>query len=209
LHTPLSARLAEILADPSAAHGMTLNALLRRTEGLSLNLIIIVLALPFVVPISVPGLSPIMGSIIVLLALGEAFGKVARLPRALGEHTLPERMQQRLVNGSISFVRLIERLVRPRRSYWMSLGWARLLNSLLVAFLGVLLALPLPSPPFFFSNSIPSYGIIVLAASMMEEDGVLVWFAYALVLVNIIFFSLIGGVVAEFFLHVIQRLSGS
>lgn len=188
---------------------MTLNALLRRTEGLSLNLLIIVLALPFVVPVSVPGLSPIMGSIIMLLAMGEACGKEARLPRSLGEHALPERVQQRLVSGSISFVRLIERFVRPRRSHWLTLGWARVLNCLLVAFLGLLLALPLPSPPFFFSNSIPSYGIILLAASMMEEDGVLIWFAYALVVVNVIFFSLIGGLVAEFFLHAVQRFFGS
>jgi hypothetical protein len=73
----------------------------------------------------------------------------------------------------------------------------------------LLLALPLPSPPFFFSNSIPSYGIVVLSASMMEEDGVLIWVGYGLVIVNLIFFSLIGTAVLELFLRAYQMLTRS
>jgi len=37
-----------------------------------------------------------------------------------------------------------------------------------------LLALPFPPlPPF--TNSLPCYALILIAASMMEEDGILIW----------------------------------
>jgi hypothetical protein len=69
--------------------------------------------------------------------------------------------------------------------------------------------LPLPAPPFFFTNSLPSYAIILLAASMMEEDGVLIWAAYALVLANIIFFGLIAGAIIKLLMKMFAGLMRS
>jgi len=83
---------------------------------------------------------------------------------------------------------------------------ARIIHSAMLAVLGLLLALPLPSPPFFFSNSIPSYGIILLAASLMEEDGLLVWFGYALFAANLVFFGFLGGMIADFAFLAVDRL---
>src|SRR5450759_789945 len=63
MNQPLSQSLAEILREDSAA-GLTLNRLLERTQGRGLFLVIILLCLPFIVPVSLPGLSTLMGSII-------------------------------------------------------------------------------------------------------------------------------------------------
>jgi hypothetical protein len=52
--------------------------------------------------------------------------------------------------------------------------------------------LPLPSPPFFFTNTIPGYAIILLSASIMEQDGYLIWIGYAAAAANVVFFTLIG-----------------
>jgi len=59
----------------------------------------------------------------------------------------------------------------PRRTAWMSWRIARLGHALLIVFMAFLLTLPLPSPPFLGSNALPSYGIILLAVSMMEETA--------------------------------------
>lgn len=200
MHLPLSQSLAQVLAETGAPAGLTLNRLLDRTQGRGLYLVVIVLCLPFVIPFSVPGLSTILGSIIILLMLPLAIGRHPRLPRFLGERPLPPGLQKRVVGGSIAFLHFLERFVQPRHTLW--LGWApiRFVNCLLIALLAFLLALPLPAPPFFFSNSIPSYGIIVLAVSVMEEDGFLIWFGYALVVANLVFFGLLAGAVVELLL---------
>ena len=74
---------------------------------------------------------------------------------------------------------------------------ATVCRALLIALLAFLLALPLPSAPFFPTNGLPAYAIILLAAAMMEDDGVLVWFGYALALATIVFFASIGGTIVK------------
>ncbi len=208
-HQVLSVSLAEILGHVSAERPLTLNELLERTEGRSIYLVVIVLCLPFLIPLSVPGLSSVMGSIIIWLMLRQIVGKAPRLPRFLGERQLSARVQRRLLSGSIRVLRALEKLTRPRRTQWLTWRWAVAVNSLVIASLGFLLALPLPSPPFFLTNSVPAYAIVVLAASLMEEDGVMVWFGYALALVNVVFFGLLAGVIVELFLKVWRTLHHS
>ncbi len=208
-HQVLSETLAAILGDASAGKALTLNELLERTQGRSIYLLIIILCLPFLIPLSVPGLSTIMGSIIMWLMFRQVLGKPPRLPRVLGEHQLSAKVQRRLLSGSIKVLQVLERLIKPRRTQWLAWRWAVVVNSFLIALLGFLLALPLPSPPFFLSNTIPGYAIVVLAASIMEEDGVMIWFGYTLVLLNIVFFGLLAGVIVELFLKLWKSLSHS
>jgi len=207
MHQPLSESLAGILREGTAPAGLTLNRLLERTQGRGIFLFIILLCLPFVVPVSLPGLSTVMGGIIFLLTLRVALGQAPRLPNFLGERLVSAAVQKHALGGSIRFLRWLEKFIRPRRTRWLGARPARLANLSLIAFLAVLLALPLPTPPFFFSNSLPSYAIILLAASMMEEDGVLIWLGYALTLANLVFFILIGGVIVEAVTHGWQALA--
>ncbi len=184
-------------AHPAGAGGCTLNYLLGGTAGRGLYLVIILLALPFIVPLPLPGLSTILGAIIALLSLRLAFGLPPRLPAAFGERSLPEGVRKRLLGGSVRFLRWIERWVRPRRTQWMGWRSVQCAHGLLLALMALLLALPLP-PIMPFSNSLPSYAIILIAVSMMEEDGVLIWFGHAAALVTLITFATFGGVIVAF-----------
>lgn len=201
MHQPLSQQLAEILREESGSPGLTINRLLARTEGRGIFLVIILLCLPFVVPVSLPGVSTVMGGMVLLLTLRLALGKSPRLPAFLGERALPAGGQKRVLNASMKFLRWLEKYIRPRRTPWLSARPAVLANTLLMAVLALVLSLPLPSPPFLFSNSLPAYAVILLAASMMEEDGVLIWVAYAVVLGNIIFFTLLSGAIVATLAH--------
>jgi hypothetical protein len=190
-HKPLSETISDMVTT-NGSGPLTLNRLMDSTHTRGVYLVIIILCLPFVVPVSIPGLSTIMGSIISLLVLGILLRRKVHFPRFLGERVFPPAIQRRIVGGSIAFLRGIERIVRPRRTQW--LGWrpVEMINSLVVLTLAVLLALPLPSPPFFFTNTFPGCAIIIIAASMMEEDGVLIWAGYVAAIGNGIFFALIG-----------------
>ena len=191
MHEPLSQKLAQILEAHSSKEGITLNQLMERTEGRGFYLVIILLSLPFVVPVSIPGMSTILGLTISLLTLRLALGKSARLPKFLGGRQLAPAFRDRILGGSVKFLRFIEKGVKPRRTRWLAARWAISANTLLMTFLGLLLALPFPPfPPF--TNSLPCYSIILVAVSTMEEDGVMVWVGYAVSLGTTLYLVLVA-----------------
>jgi len=196
----LSQKLAQLIEANSAPEGITLNQLLERTEGRGFYLVIILLSLPFIVPLSIPGLSTVLGLAVTLLSLRLALGRTARLPKLMGERRLAPAFQKKLLSGSVKFLRLVEKVVRPRRTPWMATRPARFGNALLMAFMGILLALPFPPlPPL--TNSLPSYSLILLAASMMEEDGVTIWIAYAVALGTTVYLVVIVDALGQVILH--------
>jgi len=204
MHEPLSQSLARILERGGATSALTANQLIARTGGRGFYFLFIILSLPFVAWISLPGMSTILGPMIALLALRLALDKEPRLPASLGDRQLPPKLKQNLLSGGLKFCRFLEKGVRPRRTTWMTWRIARLLHALLVVFMALLLALPLPSPPFLGSNALPSYAIILLAISMMEEDGVMIWFGYLASLVATAYFALLGGLIAKQLAHWFQ-----
>ena len=82
-------------------------------------------------------------------------------------------------------------------------GLARCFNALLMTFMGFLLAMPFPPlPPF--TNSLPCYSIILLVVSMMEEDGVTIWIAYAVSAGTIVYLVIIAEVLQHAFVKVVH-----
>jgi hypothetical protein len=192
----LSEQLTRILEADGSPDGVTLNQLLERTGGRGFYLVVILLALPFIVPVSIAGVSTVLGLTVALLSLKTAFGALPRLPRFMGNRKLSPEFQRKVLRGSVKFVRVVEKLVRPRRTPWMMTRPARFANAMLMTFMGLLLAMPFPPlPPL--TNSLPCYCIILLAASMMEEDGVTIWVAYALSLGTVVYLGLNVFVIIE------------
>jgi len=195
VHEPFSRSLGRIM---EREHGdLTANRVLEGTDGRGLYLVLILFCLPFIAWVSVPGMSTLLGPMIGILALRLALGKRPRLPKFLGDRVLPPKLKNVILTGGMKFCRQLERIVRPRRTAWMSWRIARLGHALLIVFLAFLLALPLPSPPFLGSNALPSYGIILLAVSMMEEDGVMIWFGYLASLVATLYFALFAALIVK------------
>jgi hypothetical protein len=191
-HDPLSERLGRVLEEHAREDGVTLNELIERTEGRGIFLVLILLCLPFLAPISLVGLSNILGLVMLFVGLRLALELPPRLPRIIGDRPLPSARLKKLVGGSVRFLRFLERWVRPRRSDWMTWRAVRRFHALLLAFLGLILALPIP-PVVPLSNTLPSYAIILIAASMMEEDGWLIWAGYAVAVGTVVYLGSVAG----------------
>lgn len=204
-HPPLSQGLADVLRADSEDGHLTVNELLARTEGRGLYLVLIILSLPFITPVSIPGLSNLLGLIIVLLSVRLALRLPPGLPRFIGARHLPHRVLEKLVKGSVRLLRFIEWGIKPRGSGWMTWRAARFGNAWLLAVLGLLLALPIP-PVVPFSNTLPSYAIILIAASMMEEDGLMIWLGYAMAAATLGYLWFVAHAVLGFFLNHYDRL---
>ncbi len=201
-HEPLSRQLERLVA----ADGVrTLNELVSRTSGRGIFVVTILLCLPFATPIPLPGLSNIIGLTLVVVGVRLALGRPARLPKFIGAREWPQRRMHQVVRASSRLLAWIERGIKPRRSKWMSEPWAVRLNGGLFAFLGLLLALPIP-PVVPFSNALPAYALILLSASMMEEDSATLWIAYALAAATVVYFTLFFGVIVRFIIHFEERI---
>ncbi len=205
LHPPLSHSLAAILQEEQAPGGLTLNLLIERTERRGLFLVLILLSLPFITPIPLPGLSNVIGFVILLLAIRLALRMPPYLPRFVGERKLsPERMHK-VLQASVRFLRFMEKWVKPRRTDWLTWRAAQFGNALLLALMAFVLFLPIP-PIVPFSNSLPSYAIILMAASMMEEDGLMIWLAYGVCLATLAYLTSMAHLIIGFFFKYYDRV---
>lgn len=197
----LSQELARLVEQAPEGELLTLNRLLKDTGGRGLFLVVILLSLPFITPIPLPGVSTVLGLVIGVLAVRLAMGLPPRLPQSLGERSLEGGFTRKVVSASVKMLSVIEKLAKPRRSIWLAWPAVRFANALLVALMAFLLMLPFPPfPPF--TNSLPAYSIILLAASMMEEDGILIWVGYAVSVGTAVYIMLILSVLEAAF----QRL---
>ena len=209
MHEPLSQRLQTIIAQGGEQTPLSFNTLLERTEGRGLYLVVLLLCLPFVLPVSIPGTSTPFGLGIAWLALRFALGRPARLYRRLGDRPLGPKLRHLLLTGGQRVLRFLEKFIRPRRTAW--LGWRAVqqANAFLLIGLALLLALPLPPVPPF-TNALPAYAIILITVSMMEEDGWMIWAGYAAVLATLLYFafwaSLIVAVIRKYFEPVLRWL---
>jgi len=205
-HSPLSQALARIMDDETAVGGLTLNRIIERTEGRAIFLVMILLCLPFAPLFSIPGSSTLLGTAILLLAARHAMGMPPRLPKRIGDRPLRPKTRKAILTSGFKILRFLEKVVHPRRTAWLSWPAARAINSLVIVWMAFLLALPLVIP---FTNTTPAYAIIFMAASMMEEDGAMIWAGYAASLGTTIYFIVWAEVIATHFqgwVHTLRQL---
>jgi hypothetical protein len=166
VHTRLSAELNDFVAGlegEDASIGEVLDAIADRGFGL----ILLVLALPAALPLPAPGYATPFGLMMALLAL--------QMMRGRTTPWLPERVRRRRVSKSkLAWtmrnagvpLRFVEWVIRPRLS-----GLARnraflALVGLVVLLMSISMSMPIP-----LTNTAPSFVIFVLAAGILEEDG--------------------------------------
>lgn len=184
----VSAVLSEVIRT-MPAEGLTLQGLLDRLGDRGLLILCMVLTMPFLLPVSIPGSSIPFGVLIALIAVGLVTHRAPWLPARLMHRRLARgQVVPLLEKGARLFARL-ERLVHPR--LWPLTHGATLgrFNGILLGLTGLLMMAPLPLP---LSNTLPAYGVLFLALGSVERDGCLVLAGYLMVLLTVGYFSAVG-----------------
>jgi hypothetical protein len=185
---PVSAVLSDIIR-MMPAEGLTLRTLLEWLGERGLLIFCMILTIPFLLPVSIPGSSIPFGLLITLNAIGLAMHKSPWLPnRLMNRHLASYQLVPMLRKGAHLFARL-ERLVRPRLLPLTHRGTIGRFNVLLLGFSGLLMTAPLPLP---FSNTLPAYGVLFLAMGSLERDGYAIIAGYVLVLLTLGYFSTVA-----------------
>lgn len=173
---------------------VTLREVLGLLQGRGYVLLLMLLALPFCTPVPLPGLSTPFGATIALIGLRLACGARPWLPQRLLDMRLPPEIFARVFAVTRRLILGFERLLRPRL-LWLT-GSPRLLqlHAVPVVVCAMLLLLPLPVP---FSNTLPSWGILLIAGGLLERDGAFIAAGYITTLLTVAFFALLGIFGAE------------
>lgn len=190
----LSAELRELLAEADG-RGMTIWEIETHLKGRGVAVLVVLMAAPFVLPL-LPGASTPFGVAIFFLGLRIALRREPWLPRFIRQRHLKPAVLKMVISGGIKMAERMERVVQPRMEFLQQTRMIQLIGVSLAAG-GLFLALPLPVP---FSNTLPAFSIVLLAAGMMERDGLLVVIGHilgALAWVLLIVLLALGGLGME------------
>ena len=190
-------KLSEELALLHARAGeraVTLREVLYVLHGRAYLLLILLLTLPFLQPVPLPGLSTPLGLAIALIALRLALGLRPWLPKKIQRAQLPPGFFGKLLHYTQKLVRILEATVKPR---WPALTQSpvlRQLHAVVMCACAAVLLLPLVVP---FSNTLPGWTIFLLTCGLLQRDGVALVLGYVMFAVTVIYFVFLGEMAAQ------------
>ena len=184
---PQAKRLSEeleSLLEIAPGRPMKLRTIVEHLHFRGLPALIVLLCVPFLFPVAIPGLSIPFGIAIALCGLRLGLGHSFWMPDFILRREISCDMLQKLVATAAKFYRKMEKLVRPRRPGMINL------MGFMIMIGGILLSLPIP-PPFPLTNTIPGLAVIFMALGIMERDGVCTLVGYGFALLGVCYVGLI------------------
>lgn len=201
-------KLSEELADLRVRAGeraITLREVIYVLGGRAYMLLVLLLALPFITPIPIPGLSTPFGLAIALIALRLSLGQRPWLSKNLQRKELPAGFMGKVFTVAEKVLRFLEKFLRPRLTYLSDTPFLRQLHAVLMLIAALALLLPLPIP---FTNSFPAWSILLMAAGLLERDGLFIIAAYLVFVIGVLYFVFLGEAAAHLlteFVHWVKR----
>ena len=166
---------------------ITLRQLLELVGEHGLLFLCALLTIPFLIPVSIPGVSTVFGAAIILIAIGITMNRLPWLPSRIMDKELDAKRLTGILRRGIAIVARIEAYIRPRMEGLTEGAVMGRVNGLALIFGGVLLMAPLGLTPF--SNTLPAFGILLLAVGMSQRDGLVVLAGYGMLVATVIYFG--------------------
>jgi len=178
--------LEDILHSIRGEH-ITLRDLLTMMGESGLLLLCAFLSLPFLFPVSIPGVSTVFGAGIVLISAAITLNRLPWLPEKVADRRLESGRLRPVLQRGVTFLRRIDRFFKPRFASVTTGAVMNRINGLALMGTGLLLMAPLGLIPF--SNTLPGVAILLLAAGISQRDGLVVLAGYAMVALTIVYFT--------------------
>jgi hypothetical protein len=144
---------------------VTLGELMEALGQRGYGVLIVLFALPNLLPVYIPGLSPIFGFPLMIICAQLAYGLPSpRLPAMLTRRSMRRSDLLLITEKALPWLRRVERFVKPRPSVVTSRTGERLVGAYGV-WLCCIVVVPLP-----LTNGPPSLACLIMAIGLMEED---------------------------------------
>lgn len=186
---PLSETLRGLI-DGIEGETVTLRELMNAVGEQGLLLICALASLPFLIPVSIPGVSTVFGAAIILVGIAIFLNRLPWLPKKILDRRLETARLLPALEKGVGIVTRIDRFLRPRLSGLTGSEAMNRINALGITAGGVLLMFPLGFVPF--SNTLPAVAILLLATGMIQRDGLVVLAGYLFLAVTVIYFTVLA-----------------
>jgi hypothetical protein len=149
---------------------VTLEAVIEGLGDAGHAAVILLLALPLLIPLPGVPLGLVFGCAIFWLAIQLVRGlEVLHLPAMFGQRLLPQAGLRQILQRAVPRLRRLEAMLRPGRMTWLAVGAGRRWAGGVLGVLALLLALPIP-----LGDPISAVATILVALGLMEHDGLAV-----------------------------------
>ncbi|WP_377290369.1 exopolysaccharide biosynthesis protein [Rhizobium sp. SG2393] len=181
--------LAEVIAAIKGER-VTLRDILAQMGESGLLLLCGLLSLPFLVPVSIPGVSTVFGVGIVLIGIAITFNRLPWLPSRLADKPLDAEKLVPVLEKGLRILRRFDRFFRVRLHALTDGRLVNRVNGLALTGAGVLLMMPLSIIPF--SNTLPGVAILLLSAGISQRDGLVVAGGYLMIVLTLVYFAVLA-----------------
>lgn len=192
-HYALIDKLNKVL-DQAQSHALSFKEVLEILAGKGQAILLIIFSIPFCQPLSIPGASSLFGIILSFIGLRIAFGHHIWLPASLLEKKISLTLLKRIASLAIGITHALRFIISTRIVWLVQSPSLHLMHGITIAFLGILLALPLPIP---FTNMLAAWPIFLFGLALLEEDGALIIVAYLLAFLALLFFMTLAWLGTE------------
>ena len=178
-------RLSDALAATAAGlrdGTVTLRELIAHVGEQGLLVFSAILAMPFMIPVSLPFMSTVLGLPMLLIAIAVILGRLPWIPERLLTRELPSETVRQVLGRGERLVRRIEHLFRPRLLALTGSAAINSVHGLVMAVVVLVLMAPLPFVPF--ANMLPAIAVILLCLGIAERDGFLIIAGYVVAIVS-------------------------
>jgi hypothetical protein len=183
---------------------VTLAAVLEMIGQEGLLLFCVFLTLPFMVPVSIPGVSTVFGAVILLIGVSVTFNRLPWLPARLMQRQFPSaKLKAAMLKGEV-WLRRMEKISHPRLSPLAVGSLATRINGLMLILGAVLLMFPFGLVPF--SNTLPGLAILFLAVGGLQKDGGCILLGYLTNLATIVYFAFLFLTGAAVMIEALRRI---
>jgi hypothetical protein len=186
---PPPRKLSEVIEDlivQFRERPVSLRELIIALQGRAYTLLMLLLALPFLLPMPLPGLSSLLGLVIAVIALRLTLGQKPWLPQRLLDRRLPPTFFPKLLAGARRVLRFLEVMLKPRQLWLTASPLLVQLHAFIIFVAALVLLLPLPPG----TNFSPALCIVIMAGGLLERDGRFILGGYLAFAFNGVFFAL-------------------
>jgi hypothetical protein len=145
-----------------------------------------VLAVPFLIPLSIPGTGVVAGLVIFVISTSLMFNKRYLIPNRLMNYKMSKKNLIRVLDATFRLLTHLEKYIKPRLLIMTRKSVMRKINSFLMIFSATLFMTPLPIP---LTDTMPALCVFFLAAGALECDGYLILAGYAAIIITTIYFG--------------------
>ena len=164
--------ISEVLAalpDHFSTSTVTIAALSDALSHRAYGMLMLVLALPNLIPIPAPGLSAIVGAPLLLVTLQMLLGlKSPWFPSFIGKRKLKTEQLRHVCRRVVPVMKRLERITSPRLKILAKPPFDRTI-ALICVVLSLMIMMPIP-----FGNALPALAIVCFAIGILQRDGLFI-----------------------------------